>query len=244
MPTPRATVEKLELFPRLPEGDGERFVGYGVMSLPFRSGHLLALRRWPATSLGRAYTSVWHRTPEGAWTFYGDAPPRTSCPRYFGSAVSETVTADIGITWSSARDFTVTVRGKRPLAWHVSLAATPATRLMNAGAGVLPPSLWQREAVLRGLGRVAGSTLKAGRVGLVGSAPNGQRFLSNPKLVWEVSRSSARLGGDDLGYVGPLAEQARLGDLWLPQRGLFAVGCAFFEAYDPTRHTLAVCQEG
>ncbi|WP_406273992.1 hypothetical protein OH799_00295 [Nocardia sp. NBC_00881] len=38
---------------------------------------------------------------------------------------------------------------------------------------------------------------------------------------------------------GPLAEQARLGDFWLPRRGMFVVGEAYFEQYDATRHQAA-----
>ncbi|HEY8634394.1 MAG TPA: hypothetical protein VIO34_05475 [Candidatus Dormibacteraeota bacterium] len=40
--------------------------------------------------------------------------------------------------------------------------------------------------------------------------------------------SSARLGDDSFGPPGQLAEQARLGDFWIPQRGMFAVGRTFF----------------
>jgi hypothetical protein len=53
----------------LPAGGGERFAGYGVMGLPFRSGHVLAMRRFPASSIGPACTSVWHRSPDGRWVF-------------------------------------------------------------------------------------------------------------------------------------------------------------------------------
>lgn len=42
--TPRNAVEALQADPSLPEGDDERFVGYGVMGVPFASGHYLALR--------------------------------------------------------------------------------------------------------------------------------------------------------------------------------------------------------
>ena len=45
----------------LPRGDGERYAGYAIMGLPFRSGHVLAMRRSPASSIGPAYTSIWHR---------------------------------------------------------------------------------------------------------------------------------------------------------------------------------------
>lgn len=58
----------------LPDGDDERVVGFGVMGLPFTSGHYLAYRDFPETSFSPAYKSVWHRTPAGVWTFY--ATPR------------------------------------------------------------------------------------------------------------------------------------------------------------------------
>ncbi len=43
---------KLEMNAKLPNGKDERFKGYGVMGLPFHSNHLLALRRFPKTSVG------------------------------------------------------------------------------------------------------------------------------------------------------------------------------------------------
>jgi hypothetical protein len=61
MPEPRELAERTEAAPRLPEGTEERFSGYGVMGLPFRSGHVLGLRRFAASSLGRGY-AVWRRT--------------------------------------------------------------------------------------------------------------------------------------------------------------------------------------
>ena len=56
--------------PRLPEGDDERFTGYGVMGMPFASGHYLALRDMVASSVGPAYRAIWHRDPEGRWTIH------------------------------------------------------------------------------------------------------------------------------------------------------------------------------
>ena len=75
MAGPKELVDKLEQGAELPSGNEERFVGYGVMGVPFTSGHLLAMRRFPASSLGEGYTSVWHRDPQGRWTFYSDVPP-------------------------------------------------------------------------------------------------------------------------------------------------------------------------
>ena len=52
MREPAELVQEVERHPEPPPGSGERFAGYGVMGLPFRSGHVLALRRSPASSIG------------------------------------------------------------------------------------------------------------------------------------------------------------------------------------------------
>ena len=73
-------VEKLEATPTLPPGPDERFNGYAGMGVPFKSGHILAMRRFSFTSIGPGYTSVWHRNPAGEWFFYTTAPARQSLP--------------------------------------------------------------------------------------------------------------------------------------------------------------------
>ena len=69
------------------------------MGLPFTSGHILALRRFPASSVGPPFRSVWHRDPSGRWTFFQDVPSVQGCARYFGAAVAEVVAATIEIAW-------------------------------------------------------------------------------------------------------------------------------------------------
>lgn len=70
--------------PKLPEGGEERFGGYGIMGLPFSSGHVLAMRRFPASSIGPTYTSIWHRDPAGKlfWQSHAAemAGSRRCCP--------------------------------------------------------------------------------------------------------------------------------------------------------------------
>ena len=95
MQEPGKVVETIEKSGKLPEGDDERFTGYGLMGVPFRSGHVLCLRRFPVTSIGRGYTSVWHRDPGGCWTLIQDVPPQNGCSRYFGSAVDRSLVQDI-----------------------------------------------------------------------------------------------------------------------------------------------------
>src|ERR1043166_1914354 len=48
--TPQETVAAVVGDPMLPHGDDERFVGFGIMGLPFSPGHYLAMRQVPRTS--------------------------------------------------------------------------------------------------------------------------------------------------------------------------------------------------
>ena len=94
------------------------------MGLPFTSGHILALRRFPASSVGPPFRSVWHRDPSGRWTFFQDVPSVQGCARYFGAAVAEVVAATIEIAWDGPRRFSVTVTGSgRRLDWSLTLTS-------------------------------------------------------------------------------------------------------------------------
>ena len=86
---------------------------------------------------------------------------------------------------------------------------------------------------------VAGVALGAGKLRLTGRAPNGQRFIANPLLTWTVPSAKAIIDGRNLGAVAPLQEQPKLGDFWIPRTGLFAIGRAFFDAFDPEIHSAA-----
>ena len=232
----RELITKTEEHAVLPPGQDERFTSYGVMSVPFESGYVLALRRFPVTSIGPGYTSVWLRRPTGAWTIYADAAPEMSCSRYFGSALESSSVHDITITWHDGDSFTVRIGDDVDLTWNVRVEAAPVTRLMSAFAGVIPGPLWRSRVFLKAMGAVAGPSMRAGRIGLVGEVPNHQAFRANPHRMWFVAESSATLQGEDLGRLGPLSEQTRLGDFWIPQRGIVMIGSSAFETFDPGRH--------
>ena len=102
---------------------------------------------------------------------------------------------------------------------------------MNTAAGCLPDALWRSEALLRAFGKAGSLVLGAGRMNLVGAVPNGQRFRANPKRTWVIESSQANVCGRDLGEIGPLSEQIRLGDFWIPQRGRFSTGSPYLEAF-------------
>lgn len=69
---------------------------------------------------------------------------------------------------------------------------------------------------------ITGAALRAEKVGMVGTSPNGQGFIANPLRMWVIDESNAPVGADDFGPTGRLDEQACLGYFWIPQRGIFA----------------------
>lgn len=233
--SPRYVASRLDAQIQIPRGKQERFAGYGIMGVPFGSGHVLAMRRFHSSSLGPGYSSVWHRTPQGDWSFYVDVDPSLACPRYFGSALAQTVVADIRLAWADSHKLEISVPAIE-LDWSIKLAATPATRAINRIGRLIPERLWHSTAALSLLSGVAGRLLDAGHISLHGRVPNGQRFIVNPRLLWSVAGSTAVLGRVNLGCPCPLHEQERLGDFWIPNRGLFAAGQGYFEPFDAARH--------
>jgi len=233
---PRRLVEQLEAAASLPAGSNERFNGYGVMGLPFRSGHVLAMRRFPASAVGPGYTSVWHRNPDGDWVFYANVSPRQGCARFFGAIATDAIETDIGLVWTAPFRLNVAMPALS-FDWEVEVGATAATRLMNAMGRLLPSRAWRSSAVLSAMGMMAGPLLGVGRVGLHGRVPNGQHFIANPRVLWGILDSHAQLAGVDFGPPGPLQPQAHLGDFWIPQRGMLAIGQAYFDSFDPALHS-------
>jgi len=123
--------------------------------------------------------------------------------------------------------------------WHVALGTSLRTQLLNTIAGVIADRVWQVPAVLRVMGVAAKATLGTGRLNLTGLTPNGHRFNHNPRRLWLIESSHAVVDGVSVGPTGPLANQASVGDLLLPQRGLFAVARMRLEQPPQSRGTRA-----
>jgi hypothetical protein len=235
---PREQVrDALRLDASPPDGD-EGFFGYGMMGLPLSSGHVLAMRSFPASNIGPGYAAVWHRQPDGGWRFYADAPPQQSCARFFGAALEAAEVRAIGIEWSGPWQLRITVPEEQ-LDWQLDLEETPATRALNALGAWIPDRWWWNRPLLRTMGALAGRVLGLGHVRLEGRAPNGQLYRAAPRVLWSVRASQVVWRGTDLGVPCPLVPQARLGDFWVPQRGLLALGGARFEPFDAGRHAAA-----
>jgi len=228
----------LERNPQLPKGDGEIASVYAVESCPFASGDILCSRHVLASSFGPAYTAIWHHDPEGDWHFYQDVPPRQGCARFFGKALADITVLPIETQWDGPRHFRVVAPGR--IEWQIDLSSTLATRAMTLMGSLMPDRLWRSPTVLAAMAPVAGVALGAGKLRLTGRVPNGQRFFANPLSTWTVPRAKATIDGRNLGAVAPLQEQPNLGDFWIPRTGLFAIGRAFFDAFDPKIHSAAI----
>jgi hypothetical protein len=124
MREPAEYADEIERDAALPAGSRERFFGYGVMGLTFRSGHILGPRRFPASSICPGYRSVWHRAPSRRWTF--DQPAKLACTRYFGAAVEEVRQGPIDIAWTGPRTFEVSADGGE-VGWTLEIASTAVT---------------------------------------------------------------------------------------------------------------------
>ena len=209
--------------------------GFTVVGQPFASGDLLCLRVFPASTFGPGYASVWHRAPDGRWTVYTNGAPELSCPRFVGAAASRVVETPVEVRWTGSSDIAVAVPGEQML-WTLHLGVTPVTRLMNAMMAAMPERLFRSDTVLAAMSLMSTLMLAAGRLRLWGHVPNRQWYQAAPRAVWVVTQSAATLAGRSVGVPSPLAAQALLGSVPMPQRGLVMMGLFSFEAYDPRHH--------
>jgi hypothetical protein len=202
-------------------GVGERFSGYAVLGVAFASGDVLALRRFPMSSRGPAYTSVWHRSPAGLWTLYTDVADH-GCARHLGPAVDEIVVAPIRIEWTGARRLVVTIDSGRRLTWSLLTESTTISRLLSAAAPLVIPVLCRHPRLDWITSVILGLLLRTGPLHLVGRLPSGARFIGQPWRLWRVRASRACIDGHDTGPDCPLVERLSLGEVTIPRRPLFA----------------------
>src|SRR4029079_8579087 len=126
------------------------------------------------------------------------------------------------------------------LRWEMRVGRTPVTWMMNLMMAAMPEALFRSSLVLWLMSAMSTALLFAGRFRLGGHVPNRQWFQSAPRNVWMIPEARASIGGRALVPVGPRAQQATLGEVPLPQRGVLMFGAFSFEAYSPDRHLPAV----
>ncbi|MBR9989032.1 MAG: hypothetical protein KFH98_04705 [Gemmatimonadetes bacterium] len=206
----------------------ERMAGYGLLGLMFESGHVLAFRRFTASSIGPPYVSIWHRRPDGRWFIHTNVEPARACPRYFGPALHGYHVDEIDIAWKGPAELSISaVHARIHLA--LRLEGSALTRLLGAASRAAPGALLEH----RRSGVVAGRILGAGRMTLAGVAPAGQEFVIRPSAVWRVAAAAAVIDGREAGAVITAVDQAALGTFAIPARGLFATGRVEFRTLAP-----------
>jgi hypothetical protein len=206
----------------------EHMAGYGLTGLTFDAGHVIAFQRLTASSIGPPHMSIWHRHPDGRWVIHTNVEPSRACPRYFGPALDSCHVDDIELTWNGPADLSIAASRAR-LHLAMRLAPTPLTRVLGAAARAAPGRLLAR----RRTGSMAGWILNAGTLSLAGTAPAGHQFIIRPRALWRIAAAAAVIEGRDAGSVTTPAEQAALGELLIPTRGLFATGRVMFAPHTP-----------
>jgi hypothetical protein len=229
--TPRDAARLTECTPAVLTRPGDWFSGYSVLGVSFASGHVLALRRFAASSIGPGYGSVWHRTATGVWTFYASVRPDQACARYFGAAVDANVIVSVEVEWVTPHELCVSIA--HTLDWRVTLRSSFATRFVGTLAGVWPDRGRRSSAVRRGLEWMAEMALGTGTVRLTGLTPNRNPYEVIPSYVCLVASSRAVWRGHDLGPYSLLTSPVSLGDVRIPRRGVFVVGEQWFDQPAP-----------
>jgi hypothetical protein len=220
---------------RSPLSGFEYVRGYGVFGAPFESGHVLALRVFPENDFA-PYKTIWHRTPEGEWSIFVDAPRHDiACPRYYGSAASLIQSACITVSWTGPTELRVEM--DRPaFNWNLSMTSSPILGIMNAVNPRFPERVRRATSMLRTMERMADRALGIGRVTLAGMTPNGYDSMLLPERMFFLTASRAEMGGVDLGQPARGGACPTIGTMKLPARPVFAMGRAYFEMRDPLEY--------
>lgn len=218
-----------------PQPGYEHVKGFGIYSLPFDSGHVLALRIFPENDFA-PYATVWHRTPDGSWSIYVDGPRQdTACPRYYSAAVDLVKSANISLTWLGPMELHVTMDAPL-LDLTVRMEEPPRARVMNAIGERVPSSLWRIPRMSWLFAQLADMVFDSGDVTLSGTAPNGQQAYLMPRRMYPITSATAILDDEDLGAAVRSEHSPTLGTVAFPARGMLAIGEAYFEILDTAEY--------
>lgn len=199
--------------------------GYAVMSLPFSSGHCLGLRVFPQNTFA-PYVSVWHQSPDGAWSIYVAGPSLdTTCPRYWGGATEHDSLTTIDVTWTGPNDLAIEME-EPELVWSLSVTAPTALRWVNSLNAALPDWTWRIGPALRFREWFARRFLGMGDIRLAFRTASGHDTVLMAQENYFIDESAARLDGASLGEPVELDRNPTIGDVPLPSIPSFIFGQA------------------
>ncbi|CAN5652347.1 hypothetical protein BH23CHL2_BH23CHL2_30560 [soil metagenome] len=213
----------------------EHYHGYGVMVMPFSSGHLLGLRVFPDTDFG-PYRSVWHRTPGGDWSIFNDGHSLdTTCPRWWGPVLKHASLTGIDVTWTGPSVLRVTMEEPQ-LEWTMSISASLPLRAINKLSAKLPSWTWKVSPLVSARESMAKRLLGMGDLRFTFPAPNGSSATVMCEQIYFIESSEAILEGQSLGHPVRLPANPTIGDVALPTRPSFFVGKAYARIDDPDEY--------
>ncbi|HSJ23897.1 MAG TPA: hypothetical protein VK929_04370 [Longimicrobiales bacterium] len=198
---PRKYALRMERRHRHGTGGGEHFTGYGAMALAFQSGDVVALHRLTASSAGPPFVELWHRTPDGHWTFHSSVDRRRSVARYFANTAADVRCDDIEMRWTDGSALAVTARRAR-IRLALRLAGSPAANAASVLAGLVPESVWSLPTAARATRALVGAIMGVGPLPFSGTTDAGHTFHVRPLRLWRVAGAVCVLAGRD---PGPLA---------------------------------------
>ena len=214
-----------------PWPDHEYVKGWGVMGLPFDSGHYLALRVFPENDFS-PYVTVWHRDPEGRWSIFVDGPRLdTACPRYYGPACAEVRHASIDVAWTGPMSLRITAPDVG-LEWTLTAREPAPLRALNGMSARLPVWTWRPRALLRAREVLARRVMGMGELRMSGTMPSGHTGTLMPQRMYFIDDSTASLGETDLGHAARVNPTPDIGGFPLPARGVLAIGQAAWPILD------------
>ena len=188
----------------------ESFTGFAVLGAAFETGHMLALRHFEGSSHAEGFTSVWMREPNGDWRFFSTNPPSLgSCAHYMQPDVADQTPIDI--RWVDGATLHVSIKAIG-LRWFIEFDEDRRTRFMSAALTRIPSGLLRTRAMSSFAAFIARNTLRAGKLRLHGTVPNGQRFAGLPRNIWRVKRSVAWASAYNFGEMVRPGKQERFGD--------------------------------
>ncbi|HZQ49794.1 MAG TPA: hypothetical protein VFB69_05765 [Candidatus Dormibacteraeota bacterium] len=216
-----------------PWSSHEYVKGWGVVGLPFDSGHVLALRVLPESNFV-SYRALWHRNPHGEWAVYVDQQKPCACTTYYGAACSRTAYTPLRIEWIGPASVRVTM--DRPsVDWTFTASDDWRLRALNAVNSRLPLASWRSRALVRAREEVA-RALGMGRLQLSGTTPSGHLGTLMPEELYFIEESRAVVDGMDLGRPAHLLDNPLIGTLPLPTRGVLAKAMGMWRIDDPAEY--------
>ena len=214
---------------------------WGIIAYPFDSGHVLALRVSPQNDFA-PFISVWHRSPDGAWSIYVDGPRLdTACPRYWGAETEHVQLTDISVEWTGPRNLVVEM-AEPTLRWTASMHASPVVRAANAVSSRLPESVLRSWPVIRFVEWMSDRLFDLGDVTLATPVPNGQDAVALTRRLFPIADGSAQLDGNDLGEPATGSENPTFGEARLPARPIFTIGRAYLTIVDDEEYETTVAE--